>query len=412
MSSPAPTEAQQPAASDKSRADGLRLAVLTGGYDKPYALGLASALMGLHIPFDFIGSDYVDSPELHGQPGVTFLNLRGDQRVDVSLLTKTTRVLAYYCKLIAYAARSKAQVFHVLWNNKFDAFDRTLLMLYYRLLGKKIVLTAHNVNIRKRDGNDTWWNRFTLGFQYKLAGHIFVHTEQMRRELLTDFPMPETKASVIPFGLNSTVPDTALTPEEARRQLGYGDEHKVLLFFGNIAAYKGVEHLVEAFVELSQADPTYRLIVAGRPKGAESYWADINQRIETSGLAERVLRKIEYVPDAETELYFKAADLFVLPYNHIFQSGVLFLGYNFGLPVVASDVGSLKEDIVEGKTGYLCRPADPKDLARAIDRSFSGPIYANRKNGRAEIKAYALEHHSWTKVGELSLGVYRNLASR
>ena len=58
--------------------------------------------------------------------------------------------------------------------------------------------------------------------------------------------------------------------------------------------------------------------------------------------------RIESVPDAETELYFKAADVLALPYTHVFQSGVLFLGYNFGLPVIASDVASLREDVVEG----------------------------------------------------------------
>ena len=52
----------------------------------------------------------------------------------------------YYAKLIRYAATAKPKIFHILWNNKFESFDRTLLMLYYRFLGKRIVLTAHNVN--------------------------------------------------------------------------------------------------------------------------------------------------------------------------------------------------------------------------------------------------------------------------
>ena len=71
---------------------------------------------------------------------------------------------------------AQPKIFHILWNNKFEFFDRTLLMLYYKLLGKKIVFTAHNVNIRKRDGNDSWLNRFSLKIQYQLVDHIFVHT--------------------------------------------------------------------------------------------------------------------------------------------------------------------------------------------------------------------------------------------
>ena len=66
------------------------------------------------------------------------------------------------------------------------------------------------------------------------------------------------------------------------------------------------------------------------------------------------------------EVYFKAADVLVIPYTEIFQSGVPFLAYSFGVPVVASDVGSLREDIVEGKTGFICMPRDGRDIARAV----------------------------------------------
>ena len=111
----------------------------------------------------------------------------------------------------------------------------------------------------------------------------------------------------------------------------------------------------------------YRLLIAGRVKEAENYWKGIEETISSLNLSSSVLARIEYVPDEETEIYFKAADALVLPYTYIFQSGVLFLGYNFGLPVLAADVGSLKEDIVEGETGFVFRP---QDLTRVIKRFF------------------------------------------
>ena len=195
----------------------------------------------------------------------------------------------------------------------------------------------------------------------------------------TDFRFwrcPRTGSSVIPFGINSTVPDTALTPPEARQRLGLGADEKALLFFGNIAPYKGVEFLVDAFIKLAGRAENYRLIIAGRPKGSEAYWAGLLAKINASPVRDKIILKIEYVPDAETEIYFKAADVLVLPYTHIFQSGVLFLGYNFGLPAIAADVGSLKDDIVEGQTGYVFKPRDAADLARAIEKYFAGDLYA------------------------------------
>ena len=86
---------------------------------------------------DLIGSDDLDCPQFHGKPGVNFLNLRGSQRSDASVVRKVFRVSMYYARLIRYAATAKPRIFHILWNNKFELFDRTLLMLYYRLLGKR-----------------------------------------------------------------------------------------------------------------------------------------------------------------------------------------------------------------------------------------------------------------------------------
>ena len=144
-------------------------ALLTGGGDKPYALGMAAAVTSAGISLDFIGSDDLSLPELLGNSQLNFVNLRGNQASEVSLLAKVLRILNYYRKLVVYAATAKPKLFHILWNNKFELSDRTLLMLYYRLLGKKIVLTVHNVNAGKRDSNDSWLNRASLRVQYRLS---------------------------------------------------------------------------------------------------------------------------------------------------------------------------------------------------------------------------------------------------
>jgi glycosyltransferase involved in cell wall biosynthesis len=108
-------------------------------------------------------------------------------------------------------------------------------------------------------------------------------------------------------------------------------------------------------------------------------------------------------------LYFKAADVLVLPYKHIFQSGVLFLAYNFGLPVLAADVGSLHEDVEEGETGFMFKPEDPADLARAIERYFDSDLYKELPRRRRRISDYANERHSWDTVGEMTRAVYDEL---
>ena len=238
-------------------------------------------------------------------------------------------------------------------------------MLYYKALGKKIVLTAHNVNRSRRDSKDSPLNRMTLKTQYQLADYVFVHTEKMKTDLIQEFDVDPDRVGVIPYGINNAVPNTELSPLEARQRLGIPAGQKTMLFFGNIAPYKGLEYLTSAFQQAFSNRDDYLLIIAGWPKNCESYWSTIRQSIQEDVQKGRILLKAEYISDEETEVYFKAADVLVLPYRYIYQSGVLFLGYSFGLPVLAADVGSLKEDIVEGETGSVFKPDDPTDLARA-----------------------------------------------
>jgi D-inositol-3-phosphate glycosyltransferase len=390
----------------------IRVSLLTGGDDRPYALGMTSALVGQGISVDFIGSDKLDAAELHRTPLIAFLNLRGDQTEGVPLRRKFVRILTYYARLAKYVIRSEPRIFHILWNNKFEHFDRTLLMLYYHLFGKRIILTAHNVNVRKRDGRDTWLNRLSLRIQYRLCHHILVHTPAMKDELVADFAIAPPRVTVIPFGINNTCPITALGRREARERLGVGLDEKTLLFFGQIAPYKGLEYLTAATSELAKEDKNLRLIIAGKvKKGQREYWNEIRRKIATSVVQNQIIERIEHIPDEEVELYFKAADVLVIPYVHIFQSGVPFLAYSFGLPVIATDVGSLRQEIVDGRTGFVCRPQDSSDLARAIEKYFGSELFHNLETRRSQIRQYANERYSWNKVAAITTPIYSNLLS-
>jgi len=384
-------------------------ALLTGGFDRPYAFGLAMALIAQGVSLDVVGGDAVDSPEMRCTPGLTFLNLRPNSPPAAGRARKGLEILLYYLRLVRFAATAKPKIFHILWNSKFQFFDRTLLMLYYRMLGKKIVLTAHNVNAGKRDANDSWLNRLTLRIQYHLTDRIFVHTQRMKSELMADFGVPEQAVTIIRYPSDNAFPDTELTPAQAKRRLGIAANERVLLFFGSIRPYKGLEYLLAAFERIAAGQQDLRLIVAGQPMGPAKYLEQIRAMIPGSVPRERIIERMKFIPDDETEIYFKAADVLVLPYTEIFQSGVLFLAYAFGLPVIAADVGSLKEDIVDGKTGMVCRPRDVGDLANAIEKYFASDLYRNLSARRVEIKEYARTRHSWETAGEITRSVYLEL---
>lgn len=396
---------------EREPGEGPLIGLLTGGDDRSYAHGLAVALAATDVKVEFVGSDALDGAVLRCNKKIEFLNLRGDQSEDAPIIRKIIRLSNYYVRLVIYAACTRARILHILWNNKFELFDRTLLMLFYRLCGRKVVLTVHNVNAAKRDGHDSWPNRLTLAVQYRLSSHLFVHTEKMRSALRAEFSVPDVKISVIPFGLNDTSPRTDLTGIQARERLGIEHDELVLLFFGQIAPYKGLSYLLEAFPAVCRRLPRVRLVIAGKVKrGSEDYWRSIEKTLSNLDCRGQVICRIEHIPDSDIEVYFKAADALVVPYVQIFQSGVPFLAYSFGLPVLATDVGSLSEEIVAGDTGFVCEPCNTAALAAMISRYAGSELYRDLGGRRCKIAESARQRHSWTTVAEISRAVYEAVA--
>jgi glycosyltransferase involved in cell wall biosynthesis len=387
----------------------LHAALLTGGQDPHYVYGLATALVRENVALEVIGSAAEDCPAMKDIPKLRFLQLYG-RHLTGNAVQRIGRVLLVYARLIGYGLSAKPRLFHILWNYKLAVFDRTLLMLLFKLRGRKVVLTAHNVNAGRRDGRDTLLNRLTLRMQYRLADHTFVHTEKMKTELREQFGISAGAVTVIPYGTNNAVPNAEHTTAEARRLLELKNDDKVVLFFGAIKPYKGLEYLVAAFQQQAATRDEWRLIIAGeRKKGSEEYLERIDQAIDAHPTRNQIIRKIEFIPDDDIEIYCKAADVLVLPYTEIFQSGILFLAYTFGLPVIASDVGSFRKDVVEGKTGFICRPRDSADLADALAKYFDSAIFKELSYRRCEIRDWLGATHSWDSVAKITSNVYSSL---
>jgi len=390
----------------------LKVALLTAGKDPHYALGLAPALADQGIEVEVVGDSEMASFPGIRHPNIRFFNLIGNQSSRDSRLAKVRRVLAYYARLIRFAITSDSTVFHILWPNKFVYFDRTLLNLYYIALGKKLVFTAHNVNTEDRDQRDSRFNRISLKIQYQLMRHVFVHTAEMKKALSVDYGIPMEKLTVLTFPVNNVTPRTCLTRADARTALNLAPQEKVILFFGNIAPYKGLDVLVRALPAVHSSLGKFRLLVVGGiKKGERDYFDHVNELIHELGVSDLVEQKIGYLDEDKVELYLKSADVLVLPYKRIFQSGVLFLSYSFGLPVVATDAGSLREEIIEGKTGFVCRSDDAANLAEQILRYFSSDLFANLDARRPWIINHANTNYSWERLAVKTREIYEGFVA-
>ena len=384
--------------------------LVAGGGDSYYELGLLSGLITKRIDIEFIGSNHEKDSPLFSKENVTFYNFRGYQNPNVAIKEKILRILGFYFKLIKYAYKTDSNLFHIQWLPKFAYFDRTFLIAYFKLLGKKLVFTAHNINSEERDENDSAMNRLTLRFLYKIVDGIIVHTQKMKSQLVDGYNSKESKVTVIPHGINSIVKNSELTREEAKKKLDLQENDKVILFFGRIKPYKGLDNLLSALVKVKQEYNNFKLIIAGKIYDEyAAYWKYIQRIIEKYNLKDYIVTKTEYIPDEEVEVYFKSADVLLLPYKYIFQSGLIFLSYAFGLPIIATDVGSLREEIVEGITGFICQPEDPNDLSKKIVQYFRSYLCENLGENRKKIIEYAHEKYSWEKIGEKTYFLYEKL---
>ncbi len=171
------------------------------------------------------------------------------------------------------------------------------------------------------------------------------------------------------------------------------EENTVILFFGYIKPYKGLDILLEAFPLILKAIPNSHLLIVGEIYGsAEKY----DELIRKNDLLKDITFVRDFVADGEIEKYFKAADVLALPYKQATQSGVAQIGYDFGLGAVATPTGGLPEMVIHQKTGIVAKSTSCEDFAEAIIDYFELDKVKLEKSIKKENKKY-----SWDGFAEL-----------
>jgi glycosyltransferase involved in cell wall biosynthesis len=203
----------------------------------------------------------------------------------------------------------------------------------------------------------------------------------------------EKRLRLIPHPIYDCYDAGRWTKETAREELRI-PESRVMLFFGYIRRYKGLRHLIQALPNLrNHFQNDWRLLVVGEFYEGREEILDLMQQLQ---VVDRILLVDRYVPNEEVELYFRAADVAILPYESATQSGIVQIAYHFNLPVITTNVGGLPEVIHDRQTGFLIPPADPKALSDAIIRYFDEGW---RERLSATIQAQR-ERYSWEPLLE------------
>ncbi|MEO6582976.1 MAG: glycosyltransferase [Ferruginibacter sp.] len=157
-----------------------------------------------------------------------------------------------------------------------------------------------------------------------------------------------------------------ISKEEARQKLNLKIDERIVLFFGFIRKYKGLDILLDAMAQLQSGPPAPLLIVAGEFYEKRQPY---DEQIQALGIKKNVTLLSDFVPDSEVKYYLCAADVVVQPYRSATQSGVTPLAYHFEVPMIVTNVGGLPSMVVENKTGLIAEP-NARSLADKINEFF------------------------------------------
>ncbi|MDE3056983.1 MAG: glycosyltransferase [Bacteroidota bacterium] len=220
-------------------------------------------------------------------------------------------------------------------------------------------------------------------FAFHFVDAFIVQSDTVEKDLLSLIEQPRYKKVPHPvyeiFGKN-------IPKEEARRRLNISDEN-VILFFGYIRAYKGLHVLIDA-MKIVKKSLRAKLLVVGEFYDDEEHY---RWHISDAQVRDTVDVVSDYVPNEKVGEYFSAADVVILPYLSATQSGIAQIAYNFGKPVIATNVGGLAEVVADGVSGIVIPPNDPLLLAKAIWKFYGENLEAKLSSGAAAEK----KKYSW-----------------
>jgi glycosyltransferase involved in cell wall biosynthesis len=361
----------------------MRITLFHTGFAE-YVMGLANGL-----------SDYADVTVIHPEALATTCSRLADSGVRLLSFEKpplrrqfgNIPAMRRAFKLIE---ETRPDVVHVQETSDY-AYD--LVTAFRRI--RPLVTTIHDVVPHPGDRDAAPGLQYTKAFGIWRSNRLIVHTGRMRERLSQRFKVNLSRIDVIPHGeLGSLYKRLA----EIAGKPAAGRDPYTLLFFGRIWPYKGLRFLLEAFSQIKREIPEAKLSICGRGGDLER-----NAGLLAS-LPDIEVRKT-YIPSEDVTGLFERSSLVVLPYIEASQSGVSALGFPTGAVVVASRVGGLAEQIVDGRTGILVSPGNASELASAITRLLRDVKL--QEDIRQAAAAYSSSVLDWKNIARSTMATYR-----
>lgn len=306
-------------------------------------------------------------------------------------------ILTYYNPFswIWAGLTAKGDIIHAQW------WSHVLAPIYFMILSickvrrKRIVITVHNVLPHENSKMNNLLNKTILIFGDK----FIAHNEKSKENISNFYNISKDKISVIPHGILEIVSIKDISKKETRKHLKIPQNKKIILYFGNIRDYKGLDVLLGSLKYIIKEIEDIILIIAGKPW---TNWNKYEEIIKDNDLENYIIKKLDFILPSEVEYYFSASDVIVLPYKYFnSQSGVGALALPFKKPLIVTDVGALPDFVKDERA--IAKPNDAEDLARKIIQVLNDEKLLEKLEKDSE---ELVEKYNWDKIAEKTIELY------
>ena len=239
-----------------------------------------------------------------------------------------------------------------------------------------------------------FWDKWLIRYFVRSVERFIAMSESVRKDCLRFLPTSrQDSVAFTPHPLYDNFGE-AVGKFEARKVLGLPEDKTILLFFGFIRDYKGLDLLMKAYAKAK--NDNLLLVVAGEFYNNSEQYKTLEKKLKLEG---KIAWHTDFIPDDKVRLYFSAADLIVQPYKTATQSGVTQIAYHFEKPMLVTDVGGLAEIVPDGKVGYVCE-VNETSVADALNR-FAAIDPTKREQQFLKHIQIEKQKYAWTNMTKL-----------
>ena len=287
--------------------------------------------------------------------------------------------------------------YHIFHINILVFFD----LILTKLLRMKVVYTVHDVISFDNKSSNSRLSRWI----YQKANKILTHNKFSSDIFRSYYSGLNISAEIIPHGNYIQFLNDVPNKLSSRERLGLEENKKVLLFFGMIKKVKGLEILLKSLKEVIKNNPDIFLVIAGRVW--KNDFSEYQKIIDKNNLQKYCLLHNNFIKHEDVDYYYSCADLVVMPYMRIYQSGVLLMSMSYKTPVLVSDLPPLTEVITDNKTGFVFETGNYRSLAKKINNIFSNLENLDRVTNNA--LELVNRKYDWREIGKNLKKVYESI---